>query len=137
MHCLSMANLPLKIQFQHLNRKSKLYEPHPWLVPPLASDRRSGRPDLVAAQPPRGQDIIPAPAGSPEGRRTPQPPRSLEDEQRETEDAGLANESYKRSSRASDWRKMEDAFVSGRARGVVSEARPDPPMATPLLRLRE
>jgi len=27
---------------------------------------------------------------------------------------------------------MEDAFVSGRARGVVSEARPDPPMATPL-----
>jgi len=57
--------------------------------------------------------------------------------ERETEDAGLANESYKRSSRASDWRKMEDAFVSGRARGVVSEARPDPPMATPLLRLRE
>jgi hypothetical protein len=121
--------------FQDLNRKNKAvrYEPmHLRLVP-----RR--RPTVGAA----AQISSPGSPRDREGRtlsrrrrRTPQPPRWLEDEERQ--DTGLANESYKRSSRArsSHQRPEEDAFGSGRARGVVSEARVDPPMATPLLQLR-
>jgi len=113
---------------------------------PLASDRRSGRPDLVAAQPHEDRTLSrrrEVPKG--EGRRN---HRDRSRTRRSREDTGLANESYKwRGVRTrlspgqpppatgGRWKML--SIGSGRARGVVSEARPDPPMATPLLRLRE
>lgn len=60
-----MANLPLKFQlpgFEPEKQSCTIRTPSK-VGAPSASDRRRGRPDLVAGQPPRprGQDIIPAP----------------------------------------------------------------------------